>query len=189
MMSQEFLQSKISVKQEVETVKLKEISEAKLEQASIPRPKHPSKEHLKPFPDDITDVPNRELGAYIGMFESEASWVRYCVARREIDLLHAQSLLSFVYDKLYVQSKQSKLTATDLKHIIQSDSFYKSCELEVIEIKADLKLLCATLTAYESYAKAISREITNRERDRESFPQGRVTKPFNDGEIFHDNAD
>jgi hypothetical protein len=183
MISRKFQMNQKTLKEEVDSMQLKIDAEKRLLKAEIPTPKKPSKKIQLEFPDDLTDIPDKQLGQYLGVYESQASWIGYCIARREIDYDQGKLLLDYVYSKLMVES-EGKLSQQ--KASIESNTFYVECKLEFLEIEADLKLLRASLDAYERYAKAISREISNRGSMLGSFPTGRTSKTFQE-DVFNDH--
>lgn len=147
------------IKAELEDLKIKNQAEARLKKAEVPLAKKPNKEKYEAFPDDITDIPDQDLGRFLGVYEAECAWVRYLIARREIDQEYGNMLLGHVYAKLFISSAGG---ATEKKAEVLADDFYLKCQKEIIEVAADLKLLYASLEACERYAKSISREMTMR---------------------------
>lgn len=185
--TKKFMTKQKTIKQEIEDWKLQSKAERKLLKADIPAPKRLKRSLYLDFPDDVTEIPDKELGHYLGIYESQAAWISYCRARREIDLEHGRILLDYVYAKLLI-SKEGK--TTEQKAQVEADPFYNKCKLEFLEIEADLKMLNASLESCERYAKTISREITNRKDKVDYFPQRRTGSVLSDKqgeEVFHDH--
>lgn len=174
-----FFGSQDSIAEEVAALRLKDEAAVRVAKAGIPVPKQPDKSLYQEFPGDITDIPDKDLGRFLGIYEAEAAWTGYCIARREIDQEHAQLLLEFAKNKMSCQFRAQfpQESATQLKERVGADSFYLACVMEVKSLEADLKLLNSSKESFERYAKAISREITNRKDSRESYPVRRVTAP------------
>jgi hypothetical protein len=148
-----------SIKAELVKYNSKQSAEGKLKKAEIPVVKKPSKNEFLPFPEDLSEVPGEDLGKYIGVYEAQLTWIGYCIARVEIDLEYARTLLGYVYSKIFSRLRE---TATIRKAIVLSDEFYLQCQKEVLEVEVDLKMLRASYEMFEHYSKAVSREITNR---------------------------
>jgi hypothetical protein len=184
MISRKFQMKQKTLKEEVQTAKVKIKAEKKLQKAEIPAPKSVRKKNLPDFPEDITEIPDKELGYFMGAYEAQAAWIKYCISRREIDYEHGKLLLDFIFNKFY-----SKLegTATERKSLVEGDIFYVNCKMEFLEIEADLKLLRASLESYERYSKSISREISSRGTTKDFFPKQRISTPTRGDEIFHDH--
>lgn len=145
---------------EVKRKKFKSKSAERLSKLKIPKPIQPAEEIIEDFPKDITEVPKADLGRYLGVYEAESSWIGFCIAEKEIEQEHAKALLNYVYHRLHNKAPGK---ATDKKSKVLADKFYTKCLLETNTLEADVKLLKASLVAYQSYSKAISREISNRE--------------------------
>lgn len=170
MVSKEFQNINKSIQEEVTELKLKDQAATRLLKAGIPKVKQPKAENYLEFPEDVSEIPSKDLGKYLGIYESEAGWVSYCIARREIDLAHAKVLLVFVYNTL-LSNRVDKPTERKMK--VEADDFYLGCKMEVTDMEADISLLKASRDNLERYAKAVSREMTNRKTTIECFPGDR----------------
>jgi len=175
--SEDFLTDNI-IKDEIDRIKIKDKATINIEKAELPRPGRP-KEFLD-FPSDITEIPSQDLGKYLAIYQAFASWTRYLISRREVDLKHGKLLLKFVYAKLY-----SQCTGKNKKIEIDNDEFYLRAELDIIEIESDIAQFSSILESYKEYSSSISREISNRKSLGESMPQGRVDNTLKDG-VFGD---
>ena len=129
----------------------------KIRQAGFKTPKRIVE--TEAYPEDLTELPDAELGRYLGQYEGYSAWLGYLVSRLEIDLKQAEILLDFVKSKLISQA-QGQITVR--KQIAESDDFYLECKLQVVTIDAELKLVKSSYDAYDRYARAISREISSR---------------------------
>lgn len=180
MLSDEFRLHKKNLKEEVadQAEKAKATSDEKLSKANIPRPAKPRK--ILDFPEDITDIPSDSLGEYIGVYESHAAWISYCLSRRRIDLDIGESLLEFLYNDLFCKVRGGG--ATERKAAVLSDPFYFECSMELQEIRNEVKVLENSLESMERFSKAISREITSRKMSYDSFPAGRATSRRSDSD-------
>lgn len=185
MISRGFKDFQVSIKDEVKQLKIKEQAESRLVKAGIPKPKKPTQEVLD-FPDDVTSIPDVDLGMYLGMYEASAAWTYYCISRREIDLEHAKVLMSFVQSKLLTDIT-GKTKTERLEKIITND-FYLDCVMELQGIVADLKLLEASKSSVHRYSRSISREITNRGLTSDAFPKRRVALVNTDQEGVFGNG-
>jgi hypothetical protein len=180
-LTQDFIDQKHGITEEVETIKMKDTAYRNIELAEIPVPKNPGKDNFIPFPKDITEVLDKDLGRYLAVYQSFASWTRFCISRREIDLKHAKLLLDYVFSQRYTSYKG---TATEKKVGVQGDTYYTKCSLEVLEIEADIDELRACLNSYQDYATAMSREMSNRKREHEVFSHNRADTTIPQGEVF-----
>lgn len=172
MISQEFINKEHSLKEEIKKQNLKDSAESRLLKVGIPRPQQPKQKEVKEFPEDVTSIPDGELGMYLGIYEASAAWTDYCISRREIDLLHAKILMKYVEGKL-LATVPGKTKAERVEQI-SSDEFYCSCQLELVELESDIKLLDSSKGALQRYGKTISREISSRAAQLESFPKKRT---------------
>ena len=170
--TKEFKDLKVDIATEIKTIELKDRAIKKMKKAEIPLPTKPAADSFLAFPEDITDIANTQLGRYMGNYESQCGWIAYLLARREVDLDHANTLIVYVYAKLFT-NLSNDINPTNKKQIVESDPFYFECKMNVEEIKADLKLLKSQLSTMQGYSKAISREITSRKNSYESFAPGR----------------
>jgi hypothetical protein len=182
MISRKFQMKQTTLKEEVDRLKLKIDAEKRLQKAEIPSPKKPRKGILKEFPDDVTDIPDAELGEYMGIYEGQAAWISFCIARREIDYDHAKVLMDYLYNKILTSLPEAKVT--EQRATVEANIFYVECKMEHLEIEADLKLLRSSLESFERYSKTISREISSRSSARDNFPYARTSTPR---EVHHDH--
>ena len=181
MISRKFQMKQKTLKEEVDTLKNKFKTKGRMLRDEIPLPEKPVQKTLLKFPSDVTEIPNEDLGMYLGVYEAHAAWVSFCIAQKEIDCDIAKALLSFVYNKI-LTSAEGKIT--EQRAVVEGNSFYVSCKMELLDIEADLKLMEASLDSLNRYSKTISREISNRSFSRDSYPAGRVTTGK---EIFYDH--
>ena len=161
--SEEFLNQEIAIEEEVKSSKVKEEITQAMIKNGIPIPVKPSVEQYKKYmylPDDITSIHNQELGNYLAMYESQAAWLGYLVARKECEVRHAQTLLNFVFNKLVSSSTGTQIQIK--KASAEADPYYTQCKLEADEIVSEAAMLKSSLITMERYARVISREITSR---------------------------
>jgi len=187
MVSEDFLQLSKTIEKEVEELKLKDSATAKVAKAGIPPQTQPDITEYKAFPQDVTEIPNADLGFYLGIYEAEAGWLEYLISRRDIDLSHGLVLLEFVKNKILVKSRalHPSLKTAEHKERLLSDTFFLKSLLEIEDIKADLSILNASKNNFERYARTISREITSRKSAVENFPKGRVTSNTEQSTVFN----
>lgn len=168
--SKKFKSSGCSIKDEIDSVKLRLQAERLAKEEEIPLPACPAKAKVLDFPDDVTEVPQSELGKYLGEYEAHAAWVRYQIACKEIEYDHGTVLMDYIHSKVILKysGKQQEVKAQ-----VATDPLYLDAKMEFIEIESELRILKASLDALERYSRTISREITNRIKTLESIPPGR----------------
>jgi hypothetical protein len=150
----------LNIRDEVQRQNFRKKAEDFLEAVEIPKPKKIVKSEIPDMPEDVSSMTAEDLGKTHGIYEAECAWISFCIAKKEIDLSHAQKLLKFIYEKLL--ERETAGTITEKKRRVEGAQFFLECQLEVSDVESQIKLLKASLVAYSAYAKALSREITNR---------------------------
>ncbi len=157
-------------KEDLKNHGVRESAEKSIEDKDVPAVKKVLSETVPEMPDDISLMESWDLGKYLGLYLSAASWATNCIAELEIDLATADRLLDYVYHK-----KLEGLTGSiaDRNREIKRDSKYFEYQTEREKIKAAIDLLKSRQSALKEYGKSISREITIRHDDSSNNIEGR----------------
>lgn len=152
-LSDEFLDDNI-VLEEVKRQAHKRKILVETEKRSVPLPREVKTEEVPELPNDLSDVPDKEIGSVYLSYESMCAWINYQIAIQNIRIRHATRLVAFVRAKRMKSLKRGE---------IDQDTFFVDCAIDLDKMKGELGVLESSYNAYESYARAISREITNRQ--------------------------
>lgn len=154
--------SRKSLKDSVTELSKKFGTDKKLRRAEVPVPEKPTA-HYKKFPENMADIPNKELGNYLGIYEAEASYIRHLVSAKEEEVALSDVLLDQIYNDLASRAPGEK--PNEIKAYVKTHPIFLEARMEKIEIEAELSRLKSAFEACSSYSRAISREITNRRSD------------------------
>lgn len=136
----------------------------------IPPVKKVLSKTVQEMPDDVSLLHDWDLGRYLGLYLSAASWADNCIAELEIDLAAADRLLDHVY---HVKLAGMTGPVAERNRAIKADPKYFQYQTEREKIKAAIDLLKTRRLAQQNYAKAISREITIRHDNPSNNTGGR----------------
>ena len=162
MKSKQLKGRKVSLKESVESLKKKFSTDKKLKKAEVPVPEKPTA-HYKKFPENMADIPSPELGNYLGVYEAEASYIRHLVSSKEEEVALAEVLLDQILNDLMSRAPGER--PNEIKNYAKTHPIFLEAKLEKVEIESELSRLKSAFEACNSYARAISREITNRRSD------------------------
>jgi hypothetical protein len=154
--SEEFLDDNIvidEIKRQAQKAKIL----VDVEKKNIPLPKKIDKENVPELPNDLSDIPDSEIGSVYLQYESMCAWINYQIAVQNIRIRHGERLLGFARAKRMKSLKRGE---------IDQDEFYVNCAMDVDKLKGELGILESSYFGFERYAKAVSREITNRQNIR-----------------------
>jgi len=147
------------LEKDIKKQKLIEKAKETLNSLEIPQAKKIKKDLIMEFPNDVSELPRGELGRYLGIYESEVAYIETSIAQREIDKEYAETILTYLYNSLLVSENGSP---TERKAKVLGSKKYTKAVIARNKVIAELKLLKASSLSYQNYARAISREISNR---------------------------
>ncbi len=157
-------------KADLENHGVRKAAEKAIEDKDVPQVKKVLSETVPEMPDDISLMESWDLGKYLGLYLSAASWATNCIAELEIDLATADRLIDHVY---HVKLAGMSGSVADRSRAVKADPKYFEYQTEREKIKAAIDLLRSRQSALKEYGKSISREITIRHDDSSNNIEGR----------------
>lgn len=160
----------LDIKEEYESV---EYAEQQLQKLGLPLPKKPKlAEKYTQLPDNITEVPDEELGEYLLGFSALQGYAEYQSAKTEAERAIAERILRITHAIGYL-SETGKVTERRILRDIRKD--VATAETVYSKKEALANMTKAIFDSYGINASAISRVISLRTglRDTESTGYGK----------------
>lgn len=125
---------------------------------------HIDKDYLS-LPQNITDVPTKELGEYLNAFTQQKVYMRTLVGYAELFCEEARREYQEVSESRYKELLGSKLSETAKEREVNSDPEVKPCYEKYLDYKNKVRLLNFNIASIEDIIFLISREVSRRTGD------------------------
>lgn len=122
-------------------------------------------EEFLSLPQEITEIPSRELGEYLNAFTQQKMYLRTLCSRVELEVEKTRKKYIESSEKLYMSLSNGKMSETAKERIINSDDEVKPHYYEYREWYQKLNMLNSNIANIEDAIFLLSREVSRRESD------------------------
>ena len=125
---------------------------------------HIDKDYLT-LPQNITDVPAKELGEYLNAFTQQKVYMRTLLGYAELFCEEERRKYQDASELRYRELLGTKLSETAKEREVNSDPDVKPCYEEYMDYKNKVRLLNFNISSIEDIIFLISREVSRRTGD------------------------
>lgn len=169
-------------------------AEAKLDKLNVPRVVPPLTEDGElssepKYPADLSAIGDQFLGQTYGMFMAWSGYMRYLLNLKEADILVTKGRLN-LYRKMLRREVDKSYSELGLKtqemrgNYVEADSVLLQLEKLLLRFESEKKVVEARYYHFDSCSRALSREISRREYEKEKQRPG-----LNSGETYSHPGD
>ena len=117
------------------------------------------------LPNNLTEIPSRELGEYLNAFTQQKMYMRTLCGRVELEVEKSRRLYIKSSEKIYAALSNGKLSETAKERLINSDSNVEPFYYEYKEWLSKLNMLNQSIANIEDAIFLLSREVSRRTSD------------------------
>lgn len=117
------------------------------------------------LPQEITEVPSRELGQYLNAFTQQKIYLRTLLGRIDLMLEQARRDYYAVSHSLYKEYSGTKMSETTKDRLINEDESVKETYFALCDLKQKHNLIELNIENIEDAVFMLSREVTRRTGD------------------------